>query len=136
MRCSRRSGRLKPKPPRSTNKKPVQTILPDYYVVAIGDGRDQYFQRVDSENNSLIISSLEDARWYDGEAVAIDNAQQLAERYQVAARAVLMQRDPEPELAPIEQDHQFKLWQWQQAHQNYNDNGSAELVKSGVRKIR
>lgn len=107
-----------PKPPRSTNKKPAQIILPDYYVVAIGDDTDRYFQRVESENDSLIISSLEDARWYDSEAVAIENANKLAERYQVTARAVLMQRDSEQPLAPIEKDNQFKLWLWQQEQSN------------------
>lgn len=102
-----------PKPPRSTNKKSVLPALSDYYVVAIGDGTDHYFQRVDSENNSLIISSLKEARWYDSEAGAIESAQQLVERYQVTARAVLMQREPEPELAPIEQDQGFGE-QWNQ----------------------
>lgn len=105
-----------PKAPRVTNKKPESPVLPDYYVIAIGDEDGRYFQRIDGEGDfaSIITSGLDQARWYDTEAEAIEDAKQIAGSYPVTAWAVLMHREQEQSLAAIENDHQFKLWQWQQ----------------------
>ena len=102
-----------PKPPRITNKKTESSALQDYYVVAIGDEEERYFQYID-DDDSIITNSLDMARWYDTDSAAIEEAQQIYDRYNVTARAVLMHRELDQSLAPIEQDHQFKLWLWQQ----------------------
>lgn len=102
-----------PKPPRITNKKTESSALQDYYVVAIGDEEKRYFQYIDGDD-SIITNSLDMARWYDTDSAAIEEAQQIYDRYNITARAVLMHRELDQSLAPIKQDHQFKLWLWQQ----------------------
>lgn len=52
--------------------------------------------------------------WYDSESVAAEEAKHFSEHYQMNARAVLVHRESEQALAPIEQEQQFKLWQWMQ----------------------
>lgn len=101
-----------PKPPRATNMQNHEQVLSDCYAVEISEEDKQYFQCID--NGLLITSALELARWYDSESVAAEEAKHFSERYQMNARAVLVHRESEQALAPIEQEQQFKLWQWMQ----------------------